>query len=131
MRLDVRSILKAAAWGLVAAVLGSVLFSFVWIPILEAVFTVLLGGFVGFLFGRITTRSGGPDGFASMAGGGCLAAIVPAALVWATAAGLGLPRGGPFDFTLNPSALLSGALLGGLIGGIAGLVGGLIYASRV
>ena len=118
MRLDVCSIAKATAWGLVAAVFGSLFFCFVWIPVLEAVFTVLLGGFVGFLFGRITTRSGGPDGFGSMAVGGCLAAVVPAALVWATAAGLGLPGGGAFDFTLNPNALLSGAILGGLIGGL-------------
>jgi len=100
-------------------------------PILEAVFTVVLAGIVGFLFGRISMRSGGPDGFGSMAAGGSLSAILPASLVWAASAGIDRTLDGGLAFAVTPSGLITGAIVGGLVGVAFGAVGGLIYASRV
>ena len=35
-----------------------------------------IGGVIGFLFGRISIRHGGADGFSEMAVGGCLASLL-------------------------------------------------------
>ncbi len=130
MRLDARSILKAAAMGLIIAVLSSLLFRLVTIPRLEAIVNVALGGVIGFLFGRISIRHGGADGFSEMAVGGCLAAIVPVTLAWMASMGVGAPGAGVLDLTLNPAGVFLGLVCGTLTGAVSGVVGGLIYASR-
>jgi hypothetical protein len=130
VRLDVRSILKAAALGLIIAVLSSFFFRLVTIPRLEAIFNVVLGGVIGFLFGRISIRHGGSDGFSETAVGGCLAAILPVALAWMASMGIGAPGTGVLDFTLNPTGVFLGLVYGTLTGAVSGVVGGLIYASR-
>jgi len=131
MRLDGSSILKATAWGLLIAVADGAVFHLVDLPILEALFTVALAGIVGFLFGRISMRSGGPDGFGSMAAGGSLSAILPAAIVWSASAGIDRTLDGGLAFVVTPAGLISGAIVGGLVGGAFGAIGGLICASRV
>jgi len=130
MRLDACSILKAAALGLIIAVLSSLFFRFVSIPRLEAIFNVALGGVIGFLFGRISIRHGGADGFSEMAVGGCLAAILPVALAWMASMGVGAPGAAVLDFTLNPTGVFLGLVYGVFTGAVSGVVGGLIYASR-
>ena len=130
MRLDVRSILKAAALGVIIAVLSSLFFRSVSIPRLEAIFNVALGGVIGFLFGRISIRHRGADGFSEMAVGGCLAAIVPVTLAWVVSMGIGVPGAGVLDLTLNPSGVFLGLAYGAFTGAVSGVVGGLIYASR-
>jgi len=131
MCLDGLSVVKAAAWGLLIAVADGLVFHLVDVPILEAVFTVALAGLVGFLFGRISMRSGGPDGFGSMAAGGSLSAILPAALVWAASAGIDRTTDGGLAFVVTPSGLITGAIVGGLVGAALGAIGGLVYASRI
>jgi hypothetical protein len=131
MRLDGLSILKATAWGLLIAVLDSLVFHLVDLPILEAICTVALAGVIGFLFGRISLRTGGSDGFGAMAAGGSLAAIVPAALVWAASAGIDRVSAGGLRFDVLPGGLITGAIVGGLVGAAVGAIGGLIYASRI
>jgi len=126
MRLDVRSIVKAAAWGMLLVVAGGLLFAFVSIPHLEAIFNVAIGVAIGVLFGWITVRCGGLDGFSPMAVGGCLAAIVPVAMAWAATSAIGGPGSGALEFALNPGGMVSGAVLGAA----AGVIGALIYASR-
>ena len=130
MRLDTRSIQKAAALGLIIAVLSSLFFRLVSIPRLEAIFNVALGGVIGFLFGRISIRHGGSDGFSEMAVGGGLAAILPVALAWMASMGIGAPGAGVLDFTLNPTGVFLGLVYGTVAGVASGVVGGLIYASR-
>ncbi len=130
MRLDVRSILKAAAWGLVAAVLGSLFFRLVQIPRMEAVFNVVLGGGIGFLFGRITIRNGGDDSFSAMAVGGGLSAIAPVVLAWLTSMAAPQPYAGTFQLILDPPGIFMALVLGGCAGLVSGVVGGLIHASR-
>ena len=130
MRLDVCSIAKATAWGLVVAMAGSLLFRLVHVPRVEAIFNVVLGGGIGFLFGRITIRHGGDDGFSSMAVGGGLAAVVPVVIAWLSSMAVLPPDAGIFQFVLNPSGLFVGLLFGGLTGIVSGVIGGLIYASR-
>jgi hypothetical protein len=130
MRLDVRSIAKAAAWGLVVAVLGSVFFRFVHVPPLEGIFNIVLGGVVGFLFGRITIRNGGDDRFSAMAVGGASAAVVPVVIKWMSGAALGAPGAGALDFTLYPPGVFYALVFGGSVGVMTGLAGALIYASR-
>ncbi len=131
MRLDGLSILKTAAWGLLIAVGVGLFFHFVTISALEAVFNVALGGIVGFLFGRISLRHGGPDGFGAVAAGGCLAAIVPGAVIWAASAGIDRSIGGGLALVVNQAGLITGAIVGGLVGAAFGAVGGLIYAARI
>lgn len=130
MRLDVRSIAKAAALGLVVAIAGSLLFRLVHLPRVEAIFNVVLGGGIGFLFGRITIRHGGDDGFSAMAVGGGLAAVVPVVIAWLSSMAVMPPDAGIFQFVLNPSGLFAGLVFGGLTGIVSGVIGGLIYASR-
>ena len=76
-------------------------------------------------------RSGGPDGFGSMAAGGSLAAILPAAFVWAASAGIDRTSDGGLALVTNPSGLITGAIVGGLVGAAFGAIGGLVYASRI
>jgi hypothetical protein len=130
MRLDVRSIVKAAAWGLVVAIAGSLLFRLVHVPRLEAIFNVALGGGIGFLFGRITIRNGGDDGFSAMAVGGGLAAVVPVMIAWLSSMAVAPPDAGILRFVLNPPGLFAGLVFGALTGLVSGVIGGLIYASR-
>ena len=130
MRLDVRSVLKAAGLGLVIAVLGSLFFRLVHVPRVQAVFNVFLGGGIGFLFGRITIRSGGDDSFSAMAVGGGLAAAAPVILAWVSSMAVVYPDVGIFQLTLNSQGVFAGLVFGGLTGLVAGVVGGLIYASR-
>lgn len=130
MRLDVRSIVKAAAWGLVVAIAGSLLFWLVHVPRVEAIFNVALGGGIGFLFGRITIRNGGDDSFSAMAVGGGLAAVVPVVIAWVSSMAVVPPDAGIFQFVLNPSGLFAGLVFGGLTGIVSGVIGGLIYTSR-
>jgi hypothetical protein len=130
MRLDARSIVKAAAWGLAIAVAGSILFRFVHLLRVEAIFNVVLGGGIGFLFGRITIRNGGDDGFSAMAVGGGLAAVVPVVIAWLSSMAVVSRDVGFFRFVLNPSGLFAGLVFGGITGIVTGVIGGLIYASR-
>jgi len=130
MRLDVRSIAKAAACGLVVAIAGSLLFRLVHVPRMEAIFNVVLGGGIGFLFGRITIRHDGDDGYSAMAVGGALAAVVPVMIAWLSSMAVVPPDGGIFQFVLNPSGLFAGLVFGGATGIVSGVIGGLIYASR-
>jgi hypothetical protein len=130
MRLDVGSIAKAAAWGLVVAIVGSLLFRLVHVPRVEAIFNVVLGGGIGFLFGRFTIRHGGDDGYSAMAVGGALAAVVPVVIKWMSGAALGAPGAGALDFTLYPPGVFYALVFGGSVGVMTGLAGALIYASR-
>ena len=130
MRLDVRSILKAAGLGLVIAVLGSLFFRAVPVPRVQAVFNVLLGGGIGFIFGRITIRNDGDDGFSAMAVGGGLSAAVPVVLAWLSSMAVVHPDVGTFQFILNPQGVFAGLVFGGITGLLTGVIGGLLYASR-
>jgi len=114
-----RSIAEAAAWGSVVVIAGSLLFRLVHAPRVEAIFNAALSCGIGFLFGRITIRQGGDDGFSAMAVGGALAAV---AIAWLASMAVVLPDGGIVEFVLNPSGLFAGLVFGGL--------GGLVYASR-
>jgi|GEM_PF-2568394 len=129
MRLDVRSILKTTVLGMGIAVLGGLIFRFSLVARLEAIFNVAIGCVVGLLFGRITIRHGGPDGFSQMALGGCLSAILPVVLAWTISMGIGMPDAGVFDLALNPPGLFMAIAFGTLTGAVTGAMGGLIYAS--
>ena len=122
--------MKATACGLAVAVAGSLLFRLVHLPRVEAVFNVILGGGIGFLFGRITVRTGGDDGFSPMAVGGGLAAVVPVVIAWMSSMAVAHPDVGTVQFILNPSGLFAGLVFGGITGIVTGMIGGLIYSSR-
>ena len=130
MRLDARSILKAAGFGLVIAVLGSLVFRLVHVPRVQAIFNVILGGGIGFLFGRITIRNDGDDSFSAMAVGGGLAAVAPVMIAWLSSMAVVHPDVGTFRFILNTQGVFAGLVFGGITGLVAGVIGGLVYASR-